>query len=184
MDFAMDVAERNCMFENQGTVCFTPRVNNIPGQSSRHMDLQDSRYTYEDYHQRAYNAEELGTAIGNDGIQITEIVQHLLGESEVVGTDEAALLARVRSLNSFLELDRGNHTNNTNRNNIIASQIISENAYRGYCSGSSLEVHPCDDVNMPRFNPSTNSSFSADLLPALHECESLSPLSQCMCHWS
>lgn len=171
MDFPMDVAERNCMLENQETVFSTSSVKTIPGQSTCPMDLQDSGYTYQDYHQRACG-EELVMAIGNSGIQITDIEQHLLSESEIDGTDEAALLARVRSLDSFLELDARNLTGITNQNSIIASQMISENGHFGYCSGASVQVHPYDDVNMP-FNPSSNPSFSADLLP-VYECKSLS----------
>lgn len=165
----MDVAERNCVLENQGTVFSTANVNIIPGQSYRPMNLKDSGYSYQDYPHRAYG-EELGRAIGNGGIPITEIEQHLLGDSELVNTDEAALLARVHSLDSFLELDVGNPTDITNKNNINTSQMISDNENLGYYLGESVEVHPYDNVNMP-FDPSTNPSFSADLLPILE------------CHW-
>ncbi|XP_074378513.1 uncharacterized protein LOC141720053 isoform X2 [Apium graveolens] len=164
-----DVAERNCVLENQGTAFSTASVNIIPGQSYHAMYLQDSGYTYQNYPYRAYG-EELGMVIGNGGIPMTEIEQHLLGDSELVGTNEAALSARVRSLDSFLELDEGNPTDITNRNNINTSQMISENENFGYCLGASVQVHPYDNVNMS-FSPSANPSFSADFLPVFE------------CHW-
>lgn len=172
MDFPVDVAERNSLLKNQGTVYSTP------GQSSNTMDLQYSGYTYQDYQHRAYG-EDLGMAFGIGGIQITEIEQHLLGDSEVVGTDDAALLARVSSLHSFLDLDEGNLTKESS---IVASPMISENGYFGYRSGASVELQSYNGT-IPLY-PSTGPSASVDLLP-VHDCENLSldPF-RGTCHWS
>ncbi|XP_017226114.1 uncharacterized protein LOC108202228 isoform X2 [Daucus carota subsp. sativus] len=172
VDTSSPTSERNSLLKNQGTVYSTP------GQSSNTMDLQYSGYTYQDCQHRAYR-EDLGMAFGIGGIQITEIEQHLLGDSEVVGTDDAALLARVSSLHSFFDLDEGNLTKESS---IVASPMIIEDGYFGYRSGASVDLQSYNGT-IPLY-PSTGPSASVDLLP-VHDCENLSldPF-RGMCHWS